>query len=110
MKPWEVYYWQPPEWDKPHPAVIVSHPDRADRRSPVEVVICSTQRAARDPEKHEVRPDQADGMDWPTLCKCDVIFAVPRTQLKNRKGEVSRERRGQIVRRIMDAHDWSSVL
>jgi len=110
MKAWEVYYCKPPGWKEPHPAIIVSHPARAERKDPVEVVICSTQRATRDPEKHEVRLDQADGMDWPTLCKCDLVFAVPREGLTHRKGEVSQERRGQIVRTIMQAHDWAAVL
>jgi hypothetical protein len=28
MKAWEIYSYQHPDWPEPHPAVIVSHPDR----------------------------------------------------------------------------------
>ena len=28
MKAWEIYSYQHPGWPEPHPAVIVSHPER----------------------------------------------------------------------------------
>src|ERR1039458_7177242 len=48
------------------------HPDRASKKPDVEVVLCSTQRAQRRAEPHELILDEADGLDWPTLCKCDL--------------------------------------
>ena len=110
MKPFDIFCWQPPQWNAPHPCVIVSHPDRAGRKDPVEVVMCSTQRATRKPEAHEIILDQADGLDWPTLCKCDVIYAVPRPDLKQRKGEVTGARQRQLVRTVIAAHAWAEVL
>ena len=67
MKPFDVFTCQPPGWDKPHPCIIVSAPARADKKNPVELLICSTQRASRQAEAHEVILDTADGLDWQTL-------------------------------------------
>ena len=106
----EIWSWQAPGWKEPHPCVIVSHPDRAGRKDPVEVVLCSSQRASRKPEGHEVILDQADGLDWPTLCKCDLIYAVPKEQLSQRRGTVSANRRGPLVRTLIAAHGWAAVL
>jgi mRNA-degrading endonuclease toxin of MazEF toxin-antitoxin module len=110
MKAFDVFSCQPPGWNEPHPCVIVSHPDRADRKNPVEVVMCSSQRATRKAESNEIILDTADGLDWATLCKCDVIYAVPRTELKNRRGEVSKARRSQMIRTVIAAHAWGEIL
>ena len=110
MKPFEIFSWQPSGWPEAHPCVVVSHPDRADRKTPVEVLMCSTKRATREAELHEIILDKADGLDWPTLCKCDVIYAVSRTELKAKRGVVSALRRPQLVRTMIAAHGWASVL
>jgi len=92
-----------------HPVVIVSHPARAARKEIVEVLDCSTQRAHRPPMEHEVVLDAADGLDWPTFCKCDCIYAVPREEIKTRRGSVSMERQRAIVRTLIQAHGWNVV-
>ena len=110
IRPFDIFMWQPPGWPEPHPCVVVSHPDRADRKSPVEVLACSTKRAGRAPAVNEFLLDPADGLDWPTLCKCDVIYAVPRTDLQRRKGHVSQARKAALVRTVIAAHGWAAVL
>lgn len=110
MKPFEIWTCHPPGWPEPHPCVIVSHSDRADRKNPVEVVMCSTQRAGRAAEAHEMILDTADGLNWQTLCKCDVIYSVPRAALNNKRGQVSLPRRKQLVQKIVSAHGWSEIL
>jgi mRNA-degrading endonuclease toxin of MazEF toxin-antitoxin module len=110
MKAFDIFSCQPPGWNEPHPCVIVSYPDRADRKNPVEVVMCSSQRATRPAEPNEIILDPADGLDWSTLCKCDLIYAVPRSELKNRRGAVSSARRSQLVRTILAAHAWGEIL
>jgi len=109
MKQFDIYYWQPPKWSEPHPCVIVSHPDRVARKDPVEVVACSTQRAQRKPEDGEVLLDAADGLDWATICHCDLIYAAPRADLKLKKGRVTEARQAPMVRTIIAAHGWASV-
>ena len=110
MKPFEIYHWHPPHWDKPHPAVIVSSSKRAEGQDLIEVVICTSQRANRSPRPEEILLDAADGLDWPTLCKCDLIYAVPREDLKGRRGIVSHARQLQLVRTMIAAHGWAAVL
>lgn len=110
MRQFDVFYCHPPGWNEPHPCVIVSHPDRVARKNPVEVVMCSSKRANRQPEAGEIVLDQADGFDWPTLCKCDLIYAVPVGELKKQKGRVTRGRQAQLVRTIIDSHGWAAAL
>ena len=110
MKPFEVFSWQPPGWPNPHPVVIVAHPDRAARKPWVDVVVCTSQRANRKPETHEILLDSADGLNWETLCRCDLIYAAPVDELKNKRGSISRLRRPQLIRSIIAAHGWADVL
>jgi mRNA-degrading endonuclease toxin of MazEF toxin-antitoxin module len=110
MKPFDVFHWHPPGWNEPHPCVIVSHPDRVANKPDVDVIMCSTKRATRKPHANEVILDTADGLDWPALAKCDLIYAVPKAELKRRKGEVSEARRSLIVHTIIGSHGWPAVL
>jgi hypothetical protein len=50
---------------------------------------------------HEVILDEADGLDWETLCKCDVVYAAPKTELVKRRGTVTAERRRTIAGRVI---------
>jgi mRNA-degrading endonuclease toxin of MazEF toxin-antitoxin module len=110
MKPFDVFYWQPNGWPEPHPCVIISHPARAANKDPVEVVMCSSKETTRAAQAHEVILDQADGMDWPTICKCDLIHTVAKSELKKHKGSVSTGRRAVLVRTVIAAHGWPEVL
>ena len=113
MRPFDIYSYQPPDWKEgeyPYRAVIVSHRERAGRKDMVEVVICSTQRASRPPSEIEVLLDEADGLDWPTLCRCDLTYAARREDLKQVRGTVCRERQRQIATTILAAHGWAAVL
>lgn len=107
MNAWEVYEADL-GWGN-HPVVIVSHPARANRKEIVEVVDCASQRANRPAHEHEVVLDEADGLDWPTFCKCDCIYAVPRGELRRHRGSVTPERRRQIVRTLISAHGWNAL-
>jgi len=110
MKPFDIFSWQPPGWPEPHPCVIVSSPARAAGKPDVEVILCSTKKAGRAAQSGEIILDAADGLDWPTICKCDQIYSVPRGNLKHRRGEVSPARRPQLVRQIIAAHAWGEIL
>jgi mRNA-degrading endonuclease toxin of MazEF toxin-antitoxin module len=110
MKPFEVFYCQPPGWPEPHPCVVISHAARAANKDPVEVLMCSSKRATRGAQAHEVVLDAADGMDWPTLCKCDLIYIVPKSELKHFRGSVSSARRSILIRTVIAAHGWTEIL
>jgi mRNA-degrading endonuclease toxin of MazEF toxin-antitoxin module len=106
MKAWEIFSWQAPGWPEPHPAVIVSHPDRVAHKPDVTVLLCASRRAARPPEPNEVMLDEHDGLDWPTLCKCDLLYTVRKENLSNQRGTVSAERRRQIIATINRVNGW----
>jgi mRNA-degrading endonuclease toxin of MazEF toxin-antitoxin module len=104
---WEIWTFDPGYGD--HPVVIVSAPNRVANKPLVEILLCSSRRASRAPNAGEVLLDAADGLNWETLCKCDLIYSVDRDLLHTRRGTVTRERRRQIVRAIVASHGWSSV-
>ena len=108
MKQWEVWTCAFAGADE-HPAVIVSHPVRAERKQVVEVLLCSTQRGGAVPGPHEVVLNTEDGLDGKTVCRCDLIYSVPRDDLRDRRGLVSLERRRDIVRKIIWSHGWSGL-
>ena len=89
-----------------HPAVVVSHPARVANKPDVTVVMCASQQASRPPEPHEVVLDVADGLTWPTLCKCDLLYAVKKSALTNFRGIVTPEREAQIIATINRANGW----
>jgi len=106
MKAWDIFSWQAPGWPEPHPAVIVSHPDRVANKPDVTVILCASRRASRQPEANEVILYENDGLDWPTLCKCDLLYTIQKANLVNRRGPVTAERRRQIIATINRANGW----
>ena len=91
-----------------HPVVVISHPQRAAHKEFVEILDCSSQRAARPPRANEVLLDEEDGLNWETLCKCDCIFAVERSEIKGKRGTVAHERRLHFVQTIIASHGWQT--
>jgi mRNA-degrading endonuclease toxin of MazEF toxin-antitoxin module len=106
MRAWEIWTYNPGYGD--HPAVIISHPDRAANKPMVEFLLCSTQRANRPPNAGEILLDAADGLNWKTLCKCDLIYSADKRDLHTRRGALTEERRKLLVRTIVRSHGWSS--
>lgn len=45
----------------------------------VNVLLCSSHRTNRPPKPNEVLLNGADGLDWETLVKCDLVYAVRKT-------------------------------
>lgn len=106
MKAWEIYSYKHPEWPEAHPAVIVSHPDRVALKPEVTILLCSSKQATRSVRPHEVILDRSDGLDWPTLCKCDLLYTIPKAALNTQRGAVTTERRRQIIATINRAMGW----
>lgn len=89
-----------------HPCVIVSHPLRVANKPEINILVCTSQRASRPPQPHEVLLDEADGLDWPTFCKCDLLRDVPKDELHQHRGHVTEARRRQIIATIQRSNDW----
>jgi mRNA-degrading endonuclease toxin of MazEF toxin-antitoxin module len=105
---WDIYTWDFPEAG-PHPAVIISSPERTARKPWVSVLLGTSQRATRSPEPTEVLLNGADGLDWETLIKCDLIHAVRKSDLVRKRGTVSAPRRRLIVQRLIEANGWNRI-
>jgi mRNA-degrading endonuclease toxin of MazEF toxin-antitoxin module len=79
-----------------HPVVLISHPDICARSAVVNVLFCTSQRQSRRPYPHEVMLNGEDGMDWETFCDCSCLYAVKSSDLFDKRGHVTVERRRQI--------------
>lgn len=99
MTQWDVYAWEFPHGT--HPALVLSPPARCAHGETVNVLGCSSHRATRAPQVHEIILDEADGLDWPTLCRLDVVWLAARSELKQRRGTLSQERRRQLGMRLI---------
>lgn len=108
MKPWEIWTWKFPDAGE-HPAVILGTEERVRLKPRVCVILCSTQRATRKAELHEVILDTADGLDWETLCKCDVVYSAPKNELIKHQGTVSPLRRRAIAERVIRALGFAGL-
>jgi len=104
LNQWEIWTWEFPGGS--HPAVLISSPARLAAKAEVNLLMCSSHRAARRARAHEVLLDAADGLDWETLCRCDIIFLAEKSQLRQLRGSVTLERRRQLVRRMIESMAW----
>ncbi len=100
MKPWDVYTCDFAGAGS-HPAVILSTESRTQHKPTVNILLCSSHRTTRPPQINEVLLNGEDGLDWETLCKCDIVYVAKREQLTNKRGNVSGERRRQIAEKIV---------
>jgi len=66
----------------------------------VNVLIGSSERAGRPARENEVVLNGADGLDWETLVKCDLLYLVEKERLHRRRGTVTAARRRALVQRI----------
>jgi mRNA-degrading endonuclease toxin of MazEF toxin-antitoxin module len=100
MKPWDIYTWKFPDAGE-HPAVILGTEERVQQKPMINVLLCSSQRASRGPKETEVVLDRADGLDWPTICKCDFVYSAPAEQFSRARGSVTAARRREIAARVI---------
>ncbi len=103
MRQWEIYLF-PFRDEKPHPAVIISNEERCvnEDLEHVNALICTSARLNREGKKNEVILNAADGLDWKTAVRCDVIYLLPKAEFRERRGKVSPQRRIGIARKIAE--------
>ncbi len=103
MRQWEIYDFPQPDPSQPHPCVILS-PDgfaQNDQISSVNVLACQSLRPpTRNLKPIEVRLNGADGLDGPTIVKCNFIFAFDKSSAGKRRGQVTPERQ-QAIKRVL---------
>jgi len=103
VRQWEIYLF-PFRKEKPHPAVIISNEERCvnDALEYVNALICASAKLNREAKKNEVILNAADGLDWKTAVRCDVIYLLPKAEFREHRGKVSPERRVAIARKIAE--------
>ena len=109
MKQWEIFSFDFPGDIGRHPAVIVSSQARVERGAMLNVLLCSSHRATRPAKPFEVILDESDGLDWQTLCRCDLFFVVSPEELFSRRGIVGLDRRRAIVNTILRSCEWDRL-
>jgi hypothetical protein len=68
----------------------------------VNALICTSAKLNRETKKNEVILNTADGLDWKTAVRCDVIYLLPKTEFRERRGKVAPQRRVVIARKIAE--------
>jgi len=103
MRQWDVFMF-PFSKEKRHPAVIISNDETCQNSDLDEVnaLLCTSAKVNRGPKQNEEQLDEADGLDWKTLVRCDRIYLLPKVQFDDRKGSVTDERRHSIARKMVE--------
>jgi mRNA-degrading endonuclease toxin of MazEF toxin-antitoxin module len=103
VRQWEIYLF-PFEKEKPHPAVIISNDERClnGDLEYVNALICTSAKLNREAKKNEVILNGADGLEWKSAARCDVIYLLPKTEFKELRGKVTVPRRVAIARKIAE--------
>jgi len=84
--------------------VIISNDETCQNPDVEEVnaLLCTSARVNREPKSTEEVLDEADGLDWKTMVRCDRIHLLPKGRFQERKGRVTDERRLLIARKIVE--------
>jgi mRNA-degrading endonuclease toxin of MazEF toxin-antitoxin module len=103
VRQWEIYLF-PSREERPHPAVIISNEERCVNGDLeyVNALICTSAKLNRDAKKNEIILNAADGLDWKTAVRCDVIYLLPKAEFRERRGKVTQQRRVAIARKIAE--------
>jgi len=103
VKQWDILMF-PFTRERRHPAVIISNDETCQNPDVEEVnaLLCTSARVNREPKSTEEVLDEADGLDWKTMVRCDRIHLLPKGRFQERKGRVTDERRHLIARKIVE--------
>ena len=100
MRQWDIFLFPFTE-ELPHPVVILSIDERAAARKHVNGLICVSLRG-RSLALNEVLLDQADGLDWESAVRCDLVHLLARDRFQACRGRVSPDRQVQISRKLIE--------
>ena len=101
MNRWDVVFLRTEEKERDgHPAVVLSPPDILDnpKQQRFNVVLGTKRQSAEQSRSHHVILDEADGLEFPTLVDCSLVYVVRRSSVLRSSGSVTVHRRQQIQR------------
>ena len=90
--------------ERRHPAVIISNDETCQNPDieEVNVLLCTPAKVNRGAKSTEETLDEADGLDWKTLVRCDKIHLLPKSRFDDKRGSVTGERRHLIARKMVE--------
>ena len=100
MRQWDIFLFPFAE-ERPHPVIILSIDERTAARKNVNGLLCVTLRG-RPLGLNEVLLDAADGLEWETAARCDLIHLLGRDLFQEQRGRVIPERQVQIARKLIE--------
>jgi mRNA-degrading endonuclease toxin of MazEF toxin-antitoxin module len=103
MRQWDIFMF-PFSKERRHPAVIISNDETCQNPDIEEVnaLLCTSAKVNRGPKVTEEILDEADGLDWKTVVRCDKIYLLPKNGFDDRKGNVIADRRYMIARKMIE--------
>jgi len=101
VRQWDIWKTRPAGIQKEHWFVILSGAERLQSSSHVQIngLACFTLRGM--PRSTDVRLDAADGFPAPTVCQCDLVYFLEKSQLHSHLGKVSYARQQAIKRALI---------
>lgn len=103
MNQWDILMF-PFTLEHRHPAIIISNDEICQNADLEEVnaLLCTSAKVNRPVKVTEEVLDEADGLDWKTMVRCDRIYLLPKARFQERKGTVTGERRHRIARKLVE--------
>jgi hypothetical protein len=100
---WDIFMF-PFTKERRHPAVIISNQETCLNTDIEEInaLLCTSARVMRPQKLTEEILDQADGLDWKTMVRCDRIHLLPKELFDNKMGSVTQHRRHLIARKLVE--------
>ena len=101
MNRWDVVFLRTEEKERDgHPAVVLSPPDILDdpRQQRFNVILGTKKRPAEQARQHHVILDDADGLEFPTLVDCSLVYVARKASILRSTGSVTIHRRQQMQR------------
>jgi len=98
LKSWEIWTLEG------HSCVLISNQRGIEQKQKVVLLKCQTPYAGDPPaNEFETVLDEEDGLQRPTVCACDLMLAARKTEISQKRGVVSLERRRDISRKMIQA-------
>ena len=103
LKQWDIVMF-PFNKERRHPAVIISNDETCQNTDVEEVnaLLCTSAKVTRPQKSTEEILDEADGLDWKTMVRCDRFYLLSKAAFDDKKGNVTIERRRLIARKIVE--------
>ncbi len=102
LRQWEIWKARPAGFERDHWFVVLSSQERLDspRHAQINGLACFSLRG--EALKRDVRLNSADGFASATVCQCDLIYILTKSEMHSPLGTVSWERQQQIKAKLKE--------